>query len=162
MYTFSWKKFFIHLQPNHLPLCVSVSFCPTSWFSNVALASSWVEKMKTDLYQLIRAVTQDTFNIVYEPFTMGNNYAWLCIWKRRKKLLMTFNVENGESFLQPLAREPVMFLHLPPTWNRQNNCFLTGFFRLLSQETWAFMADFTSRWAKIALNLGTLLYFPKV
>ena len=35
--------------------------------------------MKTDLYQLIDAVTEDTFNIVYEPFTMGNNYAWLCI-----------------------------------------------------------------------------------
>ena len=126
-YTFSWKKFFIRLQPNHLPLCVLVSFCPTSWFSNVALASSWVEKMKTDLYQLIDAVTEDTFNIVYEPFTMGNNYAWLCIWKRRKKLLMTFNVENGEGFLQPTAREPITFFHLTPTWNRQNNCLFNRF-----------------------------------
>ena len=73
-------------------LCVLVSFCPTSWFSNVALASSWVEKMKTDLYQLIDAVTQDTFNIVYDPFTTGNmhgyvyqkeerNFSWNSMWK---------------------------------------------------------------------------------
>ena len=82
-YTFSWKKFFIRLQPNHLPLCVLVSFCPTSWFSNVALASSWVEKMKTDLYQLIDAVKQDTFSIVYDPFTTGNMHGY--VYQKKKE-----------------------------------------------------------------------------
>lgn len=33
--------------------------------------------MKTDLYQLIDAVTQDTFNIVYDPFTMGNMHGYV-------------------------------------------------------------------------------------
>lgn len=70
--------------------------------------------MKTDLYQLIDAVTQDTFNIVYDPFTTGNMHGYV-YQKRRKKLLMTFNVENGKGFLQPMAREPVRFLHLTPT-----------------------------------------------
>ena len=33
--------------------------------------------MKTDLYQLIDAVTRETFNIVYEPFTMGNMHGYV-------------------------------------------------------------------------------------
>ena len=33
--------------------------------------------MKTDLYQLIDAVTQDTFNIVYDPFTTGNMHGYV-------------------------------------------------------------------------------------
>ena len=157
MYTFSWKKFFIHLQPNHLPLCVSVSFCPTSWFSNVALASSWVEKMKTDLYQLIDAVTRDNFN----TFPMGNmhgyvyqkeerNFSWHSMWKMAR------------AFCNPWQERQSCFFICHQHETAKTTAFLTGFFRLLSQETWAFMADFTLRWAKIALNLGTLLYFPKV
>ena len=33
--------------------------------------------MKTNLYQLIDAVTQDTFNIVYDPFTTGNMHGYV-------------------------------------------------------------------------------------
>ena len=161
MYIFSWKKFFIRLQPNQFPLCVLVSFCPTSWFSNVALASSWVEKMKTDLYQLIDAVKQDTFSIVYDPFTTGNmhgyvyqkeerNFSWHSMWK------------ISRAFCNPWQESQSGFFIWHQHETAKTTTFLPGFLWLLSQETWAFMADFTSRWAKIALNLGTLLYFPKV
>ena len=33
--------------------------------------------MKTDLYQLIDAVSRDTFNIVYDPLTMGNMHGYV-------------------------------------------------------------------------------------
>ena len=103
-------------------LCVLVSFCPTSWFSNVALASSWVEKMKTDLYQLIDAVTQDTFNIVYDPFTTGNmhgyvyqkeerNFSWHSMWKMAR------------AFCNPWQESQSGFF----TWNCQNNYFFNRF-----------------------------------
>ena len=35
--------------------------------------------MKTDLYQLIDAVTQDTFNIAYDSFTTGNMHGYVYI-----------------------------------------------------------------------------------
>ena len=54
---------------------------------------------------------------------------------------MTFNVENGDGFLQPMVS--LFDTNMKPP--KQLTAFLTGFFSLLSQETWAFMANFTSR-----------------
>ena len=74
---------------------------------------------------------------------------------------MIFNVENSEGFLQPMAREPIRFLHLTPTGNRQNNCSFNRFLPAFEPRNMGIYGRFHDKTSYDCTKFSDIVKFPK-